>query len=63
MPPLVLASSSPYRRELLERLRLPFTWRAPAIDETRHPHESAEQLVRRLAEERPAHSQTCTPST
>ncbi len=52
MPPLVLASSSPYRRELLERLRLPFTWSAPAIDETRHPHESAEQLVRRLAEEK-----------
>ncbi|MCU9950231.1 Maf family protein [Pseudomonas sp. PDM13] len=52
MSPLVLASSSPYRRELLERLRLPFTWSAPAIDETRHPHESAEQLVRRLAEEK-----------
>ncbi|WP_236232362.1 Maf family protein [Pseudomonas tohonis] len=52
MPPLVLASSSPYRRELLERLRLPFTWSAPAIDETRHPHETAEQLVRRLAEEK-----------
>ncbi|MBB4819504.1 MAF protein [Pseudomonas alcaligenes] len=52
MPPLVLASSSPYRRELLERLRLPFTWSAPAIDETRHPHEPAEQLVRRLAEEK-----------
>ncbi|BBP82114.1 Maf-like protein [Pseudomonas tohonis] len=52
MPPLVLASSSPYRRELLERLRLPFAWSAPAIDETRHPHETAEQLVRRLAEEK-----------
>lgn len=52
MPPLVLASSSPYRRELLERLRLPFTWSAPAIDETRHPQESAEHLVRRLALEK-----------
>ena len=52
MPPLVLASSSPYRRELLERLRLPFTWSAPAIDETRHPQESAERLVRRLALEK-----------
>lgn len=50
MPPLVLASSSPYRRELLERLRLPFTWSAPAIDESRHMGESAEALVRRLAE-------------
>jgi len=52
MLPLVLASSSTYRRELLTRLRLPFTWSAPAIDETRHPHEEAETLVRRLAEEK-----------
>ncbi|MDE3735878.1 Maf family protein [Pseudomonas resinovorans] len=52
MLPLVLASSSPYRRELLERLRLPFTWGAPDIDERRQPHESAEQLVRRLALEK-----------
>ncbi len=52
MLPLVLASSSPYRRELLARLRLPFTWSAPAIDETRHPDEDAPSLVRRLAEEK-----------
>ncbi|AYF86065.1 nucleoside triphosphate pyrophosphatase [Pseudomonas sp. JS3066] len=52
MLPLVLASSSPYRRELLERLRLPFTWGAPAIDESRKTDESAEQLVRRLALEK-----------
>lgn len=50
MQPLVLASSSPYRRELLTRLRQPFTWSAPAIDETPHLDESAENLVRRLAE-------------
>lgn len=50
MLPLVLASSSPYRRELLARLRQPFTWSAPAIDETPRPRESAEALVRRLAE-------------
>lgn len=50
MQPLVLASSSPYRRELLTRLRQPFTWSAPAIDETPHLGESAENLVRRLAE-------------
>lgn len=50
MPPLVLASSSPYRRELLARLRLPFTWAAPAIDETPKPAESATTLVQRLAE-------------
>ncbi|MBB2496400.1 Maf family protein [Aquipseudomonas ullengensis] len=50
MQPLVLASSSPYRRELLTRLRQPFTWSAPAVDETPHPGENAENLVRRLAE-------------
>ncbi|WP_369959088.1 nucleoside triphosphate pyrophosphatase [Pseudomonas benzenivorans] len=52
MLPLVLASSSPYRRELLARLRLPFTWSAPAIDESRLPNEDASSLVRRLAEEK-----------
>lgn len=50
MPPLVLASSSAYRRELLARLRRPFTWSAPAIDETPYPGEPAEALARRLAE-------------
>jgi len=52
MLPLVLASSSPYRRELLARLRLPFIWSAPAIDEARHPDESPQALVRRLAEQK-----------
>jgi MAF protein len=46
---LLLASSSPYRRELLSRLRLPFDFAAPDIDETAMPDERAEQLVRRLA--------------
>jgi MAF protein len=50
--PLVLASSSPYRRELLNRLRLPFTWSAPQIDESRHAGEEAEALVRRLSLEK-----------
>lgn len=52
MLPLVLASSSPYRRELLTRLRLPFTWDAPHIDESRRPDEGAEALVRRLSLEK-----------
>lgn len=52
MLPLVLASSSPYRRELLGRLRLPFTWSSPCIDETPLPGESADSLVRRLAAEK-----------
>lgn len=52
MLPLVLASSSPYRRELLARLRLPFTWSAPQIDESRHGDEDADTLVRRLSLEK-----------
>jgi MAF protein len=46
---LVLASSSRYRRVLLERLRLPFVCASPDIDETPLPGESAEMLVTRLA--------------
>lgn len=52
MPALALASSSPYRRALLERLQLPFTWQAPQIDESRHDNESATDLVKRLAAEK-----------
>ncbi|OWP52100.1 Maf family protein [Pseudomonas nitroreducens] len=50
MLPLILASSSPYRRELLQRLRLPFECASPDIDESPLPGESADQLVRRLAQ-------------
>jgi MAF protein len=49
MLPLLLASSSPYRRELLERLRLPFVCASPDIDESHRPGESAIELVKRLA--------------
>lgn len=49
MTRLVLASSSPYRRTLLERLDLPFVCVAPDIDETPATNETAEQLTRRLA--------------
>ncbi|MFB4393071.1 MULTISPECIES: Maf family protein [unclassified Pseudomonas] len=52
MLPLLLASSSPYRRELLQRLRLPFTWASPDIDERRLDDEPAHELVRRLAREK-----------
>ncbi|MEW6646927.1 MAG: Maf family protein [Pseudomonadota bacterium] len=47
---LVLASTSPYRRELLGRLGLAFDTAAPNTDETRLPGETPKQLVRRLAE-------------
>lgn len=49
-PALVLASTSPYRRQLLERLGLRFTTAAPAVDERRRPGESPQVLVLRLAE-------------
>ncbi|NUT74599.1 septum formation inhibitor Maf [Pseudomonas sp. C1C7] len=52
MLPLLLASSSVYRRELLARLRLPFTCSSPDIDESHRPGERAVDLVMRLAEEK-----------
>jgi septum formation protein len=48
-PSLILASTSTYRRHLLERLRLPFTCSAPGVDETRRSGERALALVVRLA--------------
>ncbi len=47
---LVLASSSPYRRQLLEKLGLPFETISPEIDESAQPGEHPEALVARLAE-------------
>ena len=52
MLPLLLASSSPYRRELLARLHLPFTWASPDLDERRLDDEPAVDLVRRLARQK-----------
>jgi septum formation protein len=46
---LVLASTSPYRRELLSRLRLPFEVAAPAVDESQLPGEAPEHMAARLA--------------
>lgn len=50
MPQLVLASTSPFRRELLEKLGLPFATAAPEVDETPGQGESPRALVTRLAE-------------
>ena len=47
--PLVLGSTSVYRRNLLERLRIPFTVVAPDVDETPLPGESPARLAQRLA--------------
>lgn len=47
---LILASTSPFRQELLARLELPFEIRTPAVDETPRPGEDAATLTVRLAE-------------
>ena len=49
MTPLILASTSPYRRELLARLRLPFTVESPDVDETPLPDEPPVRLAQRRA--------------
>jgi septum formation protein len=49
MPPLILASTSRYRRELLARLRLPFECAAPGVDETALTAESHLDRAVRLA--------------
>ena len=46
---LILASTSPYRRELLLRLRLPFDVVSPHVDETPLPNEAPRALSLRLA--------------
>lgn len=51
---LILASTSPYRRELLERLRVPFTAISPDCDETALPGETPTELVTRLARDKAA---------
>ena len=48
-PDLILGSTSRYRRELLERLRLPFTVAAPDVDETPQAGEQPAALALRLA--------------
>jgi septum formation protein len=47
---LILGSSSPYRKELLQRLRIPFDVLSPDIDETPQPAESPEATAMRLCE-------------
>jgi len=49
LPRLILGSSSPYRRELLQRLRLPFEVAVPDIDETPLDQETPEATALRLS--------------
>lgn len=58
---LILASSSPFRKALLERLMIPFSVSVPDIDETPKPHETPEQLVERLAVEKAETVAGCHP--
>ncbi len=47
---IILASTSPFRRELLQKLGIPFHCESPNVDESPLPGEKPEQLARRLAE-------------
>lgn len=58
---LVLGSTSAYRRELLERLHIPFLTAAPDIDETRLPDESAQDMVLRLSQQKAEAVAACYP--
>lgn len=49
---LILASSSPYRRALLARLKIPFEAISPDVDETPEPGETPERMVERLSREK-----------
>ena len=47
---VILASTSPYRQELLSRLDFPFVTQSPAVDETPLLNECADNLVKRLSQ-------------
>lgn len=47
---IVLASTSPYRQEILKKLAMPFITDSPQVDETAYENEKPEALVIRLAE-------------
>lgn len=49
---IVLASTSPFRKELLERLQIPFETRHPDLEEQRFESESASDMVKRLSREK-----------
>jgi septum formation protein len=49
---LILASTSPYRKQLLERLRVPFQVLAPGVEETILPGETPAAMAERLALEK-----------
>jgi septum formation protein len=60
---LILASGSPYRRELLARLRLPFEVQAPDIDEAPRAGEAPRSLAERLARQKAQAIATASPGS
>ena len=62
MPPLILASSSPRRRELLASLGIDFTVVKPDVDERQRPGEAPLDYVRRLSQEKAADVAARLPS-
>jgi septum formation protein len=60
---LILGSTSIYRKQLLERLQIPFRTVAPDIDETPQPGEKPQELVGRLALEKARHVAAQNPSS
>ena len=59
--PLILASTSPFRKSVLSRLPIPFETFAPAVDETARPEERPAALVSRLAELKAKSAKTTYP--
>lgn len=62
-PILILGSSSPYRKELLSRLHLPFEVVKPEIDESPHSGESPEATALRLSRKKAQAIATQRPGT
>lgn len=61
-PTLTLASTSPFRKELLERLGIEFGVVAPGVDEAAHPGEAGQDLARRLSTEKASAVAATLPS-
>ncbi|NOI28357.1 Maf family protein [Vibrio coralliilyticus] len=59
---LVLASTSPFRKQLLNKLSVPFETASPDCDETPFSNERPEDLVKRLAKEKAESCHTDKPS-
>ena len=52
IPQIVLGSTSPFRKQLLDKLRLPFIQDSPEIDESPLKNETPKEMVARLALEK-----------